>query len=256
MITALVGTVGGLLHAARLARDGNGVRVLRVGRLLGLGAQPLGRGLAAIRADLGPVGWVPRHARRLVVVDGRRVELDAVPDAVAVGLRGRGLAQMPMENWVLPARGWHAVEGRAHRAIEDAGGELIDAELIGVELEAGRVVGIETDCGFEWVEDLHTDLPAALDPDADRQPAEVELLGHSELPWELGFASGAVRRIIRDPIDSRRHRICLVDASVPRRDALAAVQGLIDVEEVAATRLGPKLGVAQERGARRAVATL
>ncbi|TNE92883.1 MAG: hypothetical protein EP330_00440 [Deltaproteobacteria bacterium] len=232
-VTVLAGSAGALLHASSLARAGREVRVLRVGALIGLGAAPVrdARDLAALRPILGAVGWVPRHARRELDLEGARRPLpDDVPGEPEHA-----------ESYVLPSRGWAAVGERAEDAVRAAGGDVVDVLLDEVEIEADRVSGLLSDCGFEWVDELHTDVH----PDFLTRPAtfprfaEVDVVGDSALPWELVFTSGPVRRIVRDPVDPRRHRISLHPCERPRSMALEAVRSWIRVEAVGETRTGP-----------------
>jgi hypothetical protein len=242
----LASSIHGLLHAGSLAHAGQELRVLRVGQLLGLGAWPVrsGADLARLRGQLGPVGWVPRHAERWQSMGGRPPSLASVLDEESC-------------EWVIPARGLDTAERRACERVRAAGGDVVDVEVEAFEVEDGRVVGVLSDCGFEWVDELWTDTSAAFvaEPGQASRSSEVDLLGESDLPWETRWERGPVARIVRDPVDGRRHRVCLRHADQPRRTALAFVRDTIDVASVGAIRTGFSAGGADRwlshRGVRR-----
>ena len=159
----------GLRWAAERAAAGAAVRVLQVGALVGVPYERVDgpEQLKAWRDAWGGLCWAP---------------------SVGAGLIG---AAADNARLVTPTRGWEHVFDHHVLRIRSAGGDVVPICVEQVAVEEGSVVGVDTDCGYEWVEDLFSDAHDAVIACFIRGEALPASLVCTEVRCRLGVRAGA-----------------------------------------------------------------
>lgn len=212
-----------LRWAARRAEAGEEIRVMQCGDLVGPPWERLGSpaDLPRWRDAWGSLCWVPTP--------------------------GAGLCGMDpgTDRFVAPACHWDLVFERHRNRVLAAGGDVVRLVVEQIVVEDGQVVGVETDCGYEWVDSLYSDADSDVLACLLRGGPMPVHLTCTEVRCRLdkpGQPAGLPAGVRVDPLTPDEVVVTLEGAERARDRAMRLLAEAGVVARALSSRQGPRVG--------------